>query len=267
MNELYSGVNTPVRNQGGCQITIFDNHKFRIRGGLFNNEPYFVLADVCKALDINNVSQLKTRLKKDGVITNEVIDSLGRVQQATFINESNLYKTIFQSKKDEALIFQEWVTSEVLPTIRKHGVYATEQKLKEMIANPDFTIKLLENLKAERAEKQKALNLLQEQAPRVAFAERLQKCEGTLSIRDYAKLLCDRGLPLGEKRLFERLRNLGILMRDNKPYQHFVDIGVLTIKEGIYTNSTTGDDIPYMQVRVTAKGQEYIYNKLTGERK
>ncbi|MDR2790260.1 MAG: phage antirepressor [Campylobacteraceae bacterium] len=246
------------------ELQIFQNSGFKIRGGLFNNEPYFVLADVCKALDINNVSQLKTRLKKDGVITNEVIDSLGRVQQATFINESNLYKTIFQSKKDEALIFQEWVTSEVLPTIRKHGVYATEQKLEEMIANPDFTIKLLETIKQERAQREQIQSELDAQAPRVAFAQRLQKCEGTLSVRDYAKLLCDKGLPLGEKRLFERLRNLGILMRDNKPYQHYIDNGVLAVKEGIYINSTTGDDVAYMQVRVTAKGQEYIYNKLLG---
>jgi prophage antirepressor-like protein len=248
------------------ELQIFQNSGFRIRGGLFNNEPYFLLADVCKALDIDNVSQLKTRLKKDGVITNEVIDSLGRIQEATFINESNLYKTIFQSRKEEALMFQEWVTSEVLPTIRKHGVYVTENKLEEMIANPDFTIKLLENIKAERAEKQKALSQLAEQAPRVAFAERLQKSEGSLSIRDFAKVLCDRGLPLGEKRLFERLRNLGILARDNKPYQQYVDMGVLTLKEGIYINQTTGDDIAYTQVRVTTKGQEYIYNRLTQQK-
>ena len=121
-------------------LEIFKNSGFELRGGLINDEPYFVLADVCKALDIANVSQLKTRLKNDGVITNEVIDSLGRTQQATFINESNLYKTIFQSRKEEALQFQEWVTSEVLPSIRKNGIYATAPTLENMISNPDFAI-------------------------------------------------------------------------------------------------------------------------------
>ncbi len=138
------------------KLEVFKNAGFEIRGGLIDGEPYFVLADVCKALDIANVSQLKTRLKEDGVITNEVIDSLGRTQQATFINESNLYKTIFQSRKEEALQFQDWVTSEVLPTIRKHGAYATPETIEQMIANPDFAISLLNKLKAEQAEKELA---------------------------------------------------------------------------------------------------------------
>ncbi|MDR2790235.1 MAG: phage regulatory protein/antirepressor Ant [Campylobacteraceae bacterium] len=142
-------------------------------------------------------------------------------------------------------------------------------KMETMIQIPQHQVPLTlpEALRAyadAEEQKQKALLQLEAEAPRVAFAQRLQKCEGTLSIRDYAKLLCDKGLPLGEKRLFERLRNLGILMRDNKPYQHYIDNGVLAVKEGIYINSTTGDDVAYMQVRVTAKGQEYIYNKLTG---
>ena len=119
-------------------------------GGLINNEPYFVLADVCKVLDIGNPSQLKTRLKEDGVTTNEVIDALGRKQQATVINEQNLYKVIFQSRKQEAEQFQDWVTGEVLPSIRKHGIYATESTIESMINNPDFAIQLLQTLKTER---------------------------------------------------------------------------------------------------------------------
>ena len=132
------------------QLQIFQNNGFNIRGGLINNEPYFVLADVCKVLDIDNPSQLKTRLKEDGVTTNEVIDALGRKQQATVINEQNLYKVIFQSRKQEAEQFQDWVTGEVLPSIRKHGIYATPQTVEDMIANPDFAIQLLQTLKTER---------------------------------------------------------------------------------------------------------------------
>ena len=132
------------------ELQIFQNSGFQIRGGLINNEPYFVLADVCKVLDIDNPSQLKTRLKEDGVTTNEVIDALGRKQQATVINEQNLYKVIFQSRNQEAEQFQDWVTGEVLPSIRKHGIYATESTIESMINNPDFAIQLLQTLKTER---------------------------------------------------------------------------------------------------------------------
>ena len=104
------------------ELEIFKNEEFgEIRTVIKDGEPMFCLADVCNALEINNVSQLKTRLKEDGVITNEVIDKLGRKQNATFINEANLYKTIFQSRKESAERFTDWVTTEVLPSIRKTG--------------------------------------------------------------------------------------------------------------------------------------------------
>lgn len=116
------------------ELQIFNNSEFgEIRTITKDGEPMFCLADVCKALEISNVSQLKTRLIQDGVITNEVIDSLGRKQNATFINESNLYKTIFQSRKESAERFTEWVTSEVLPAIRKTGGYGKPMTPSEQI--------------------------------------------------------------------------------------------------------------------------------------
>ena len=133
------------------ELQIFQNSGFQIRGGLINNEPYFALVDICKILSIKNVSDAKDRLKKDGVVSSEVIDSLGRKQNATLINEQNLYKVIFQSRKEEAEQFQDWVTGEVLPSIRKHGIYATDTTIEKMISNPDFAIQLLTTLKEEKA--------------------------------------------------------------------------------------------------------------------
>ena len=133
------------------ELQIFQNSGFQIRGGLINNEPYFALVDICKILAIKNVSDAKDRLKKDGVVSSEVIDSLGRKQNATLINEQNLYKIIFQSRKEEAEQFQDWVTGEVLPSIRKHGIYATDTTIEKMISNPDFAIQLLTTLKEEKA--------------------------------------------------------------------------------------------------------------------
>ncbi len=107
------------------ELQIFNNSEFgEIRTITKDDEPMFCLADVCKALELEQVSRVKARLKTDGVTTSKVTDRLGREQEATFINESNLYKTIFQSRKESAERFTEWVTGEVLPSIRKAGSYS-----------------------------------------------------------------------------------------------------------------------------------------------
>ena len=114
------------------KLKLFENKEFgKVRVELIGNKPYFNLSDICKILGLSNPSQTKNRLNKDGVISNEVIDRLGRKQNMNFINESNLYKCIFQSKKKYAIKFTDWVTEEVLPTIRKYGEY----KLKNEIEN------------------------------------------------------------------------------------------------------------------------------------
>lgn len=115
-------------------LQIFSNSEFgEIRTIAKDNEPMFCLADVCKALEITHVTDVKNRLKQDGVGIAEVIDSLGRKQKATFISEANLYKTIFQSRKESAERFTEWVTSEVLPSIRKTGSYSKPLTTSEQI--------------------------------------------------------------------------------------------------------------------------------------
>lgn len=111
------------------KLQIFKNDEFgEIRTKEVDSNPYICLVDVCKILDLEQVSRVKSRLNQDGVIISKVIDNLGREQQATFINESNLYKVIFQSRKPEAEKFTEWVTSEVLPSIRKTGEYRVDKQ-------------------------------------------------------------------------------------------------------------------------------------------
>ena len=94
-----------------------------------NNEPWFVLKDVCKVLEISNHKMTAQRLDADEVSLTDLIDSIGRKQQTTVINESGLYNVILRSDKPEAKPFRKWVTSEVLPTIRKHGAYMTPETL------------------------------------------------------------------------------------------------------------------------------------------
>lgn len=116
-------------------VQTFNNSEFgEIRTAKIGEENWFVLADVCRVLEIRNHRDARTRLNKDGVGTTDVIDSLGRVQQANIINESNLYKLIFQSRKPQAEKFSDWVTGEVLPTLRKQGTYSIPAMSKELQA-------------------------------------------------------------------------------------------------------------------------------------
>ena len=116
------------------ELQIFNNEEFgSVRTITKDNEPMFCLADVCKALELEQVSRVKSRLKEDGVTNSKVIDRLGREQEATFINESNLYKVIFQSRKPSAEKFTDWVTDEVIPSIRKTGTYGKPMSTGEQI--------------------------------------------------------------------------------------------------------------------------------------
>ncbi|WP_317347242.1 phage antirepressor [Blautia argi] len=143
-------------------LQVFKNEEFgEIRTATINNEPMFCLADVCRILEIKNVSDCKSRLMTKGIATTDTLTN-GGVQKMTFISEANLYKTIFQSRKESAEKFTDWVTSEVLPSIRKHGIYATDNVIDNILNNPDFGIELLAKLKEERtarveAEKKNAI--------------------------------------------------------------------------------------------------------------
>lgn len=144
------------------QLTVFNFNQQEVRTVLVETEPFFCLKDVCDILEVGNVSQLKTRLIQDGVITNEVIDNLGRTQQATFINESNLYKTIFQSRKPQAEAFTEWVTGEVLPSIRKTGSYKVPTTPMEAIK---LMIEAQEQTQADVKKVEQRVTNIEENAP------------------------------------------------------------------------------------------------------
>ncbi len=159
------------------QIQIFKHAEFgEIRTSGTPDKPLFCLADVCRALDIKNVSDCKKRLKGAGVVSTEgcstSVNQYGakstRTVLLTFVDEPNLYRCIFLSRKKEAESFQDWVTSEVLPTIRKHGAYMTDQALQRAISEPDFLIELANAIKKEREQRRLAEQQLAEQRQLVA---------------------------------------------------------------------------------------------------
>lgn len=246
-------------------LQIFDNEEFgKIRTVVVNNEPMFCLADVCKALEITHVTDVKNRLNKDGVGNTEVIDSLGRKQTATFINESNLYKTIFQSRKESAERFTEWVTSEVLPSIRKHGMYATQ----ELLDNPDLLIAVATELKEERAKNAALIADNQRMKPKEIFADAVSASHTSILIGDLAKLICQNGYQIGQKRLFEWLRDKGYLIKSgssrNMPQQRYVEQGLFEVKESNVQNPDGSVRIT-KTTKVTGKGQVYFVNKFMSE--
>lgn len=241
------------------ELQTFSFNNQPVRTVQLNNQPYFNLKDVCEILEIGNPSQLKTRLKEDGVITNEVIDSLGRHQQANFINESNLYKTIFQSRKEEAEQFTEWVTSEVLPAIRKHGAYATPETIEQMINNPDFTIQLLTELKKERESVNLLAATVKEYEPKVSYYDKILKNKSlmntTVIAQDYGMSASAFNKKLHELRIQHKVGDQWILYIEHQGngYVHS-DPFIFTDKDG--NNHIT------QTTKWTQKGRLFLYDKL-----
>lgn len=157
------------------ELQIFENEEFgAIRTATIDGEPFFCMTDICKALEISNVSQAKTRLNQDGVISNEVIDNIGRKQSANFINESNMYKLIFQSRKESAERFTDWVTGEVLPSIRKTGSYhpmSTDEKIQVLAQGNIELNEKVDNLNKDLQEFKQDMPLLALECQRITRAK------------------------------------------------------------------------------------------------
>lgn len=248
-------------------LKVFNNNEFgEIRTIVINEEPYFMLTDVCRVLEINNPSQAKTRLNDKGVISNEVLTESGR-QKATFINEPNLYKLAFQSRKPQAERFSDWVTGEILPSIRKHGTYMTDKALEKALANPDFIIGLATKLKEEKEKRNKLEEQVKEDRPKVLFAESVEASEKSISVGNLAKIIKQNGCNTGQNRLFTWLRKNNYLIGRagdsyNMPTQKSMEMGLFEIKEGIQTNPS-GKIIITKTPKVTGKGQIYFIEKFT----
>lgn len=222
-------------------IQIFNSQEFGdIRVFQNNGQPWFCLTDVCKILRLDQPSRVKERLNLDGVTSSKVIDSLGREQRANFINESNLYKVIFQSRKVEAEKFTEWVTSDVLPSIRKHGMYATD----ELLDNPDLLIAAATKLKEEKVARLEA----ERQRDKLIHQNKLY------TTSEIAKEL---GLSSATK-LNNFLSDKKIQYKQNKTwllYSKYSECGYVSIKQDILDNGHIIYDRKW-----TGKGRDFILN-------
>lgn len=257
------------------ELKIFDNEEFgQVRTSIINEEPYFALNDVCRILEINNPRMAKTRLNKDGVSITDGVDSLGRRTDATMINESNLYKLVFQSRKPEAERFADWVTSEVLPAIRKHGAYMTDGVIERTLSDPDYLIMLATNLKEERAKRALAEAQNEKNKPKVLFADTVSASSRSCLMGELAKMISQEAIrqgrineKIGQNKLFSWMRNNGYLCksgeRKNQPLQQYVEQGLFEMKKGSYVDSK-GANVITTTTKVTGKGQIYFINKFLG---
>ena len=236
-----------------------------------DGEPWFVAKDVCKILELSDVSMSVRTLDDDEKGTSKVCTPGGK-QMMTTISESGLYALIMRSIKPQAKTFRKWVTSVVIPSIRKHGAYMTEKTLEKALTNPDFLIQLAQQLKAEQ-EKNKALSTkIEEDKPKVLFAEAVKTSEQSILIGEMAKLLAQNGVEIGgvkigPNRFFKFLREEGYLMKSgesyNMPTQRSMNLGLFEIKERTI-NNPDGSIRLTRTTKVTGKGQIYFINKFLG---
>ncbi|MCO4527331.1 Phage antirepressor protein [Streptococcus infantarius subsp. infantarius] len=245
---------------------IFTFHGQEVRTLTIDNEPWFVGKDVADILGYSNSKDALNKhvdLDDKQIIQRSQIATLDIPNRGlTIINESGLYSLILSSKLPRAKEFKRWVTSEVLPTIRKHGMFATD----ELLDNPDFAIATLQKLKEEREAKKLLEATIEEQKPKVIFANAVSASHTSILVGDFAKLMRQNGLNFGQNRMFAWLRENGYLISRkgnswNMPTQKAMDLGLFEIKETTINHSDGHISINKIP-KITGKGQLYFADKL-----
>lgn len=240
--------------------------KLDVRTVLIDGEPYFVGKDVTEILGYKNASKaLADHVDSEDKLNNETLSSLGQ-RGGWLVNESGLYSLIISSKLPTAKKFKHWVTSEVLPAIRKHGAYMTDEKAFDVVNNKSGLADLLQQ--AADQLKRKDIQIA-EMKPKALFADSVSASDSTILIGDLAKILKANGVDTGAKRLFQWLRDKSYLINRkgsdwNSPTQKSMNLGLFVIKESTHTQPD-GTVRVTKTTKVTGKGQQYFVNKFLGK--
>jgi prophage antirepressor-like protein len=239
------------------QLQIFEHKDFgTVRVIFINDEPHWVLADVCKVLGLTTTARVAERLDEDEVSQTHTIDRLGRKQKITVITESGLYAVILRSDKPNAKAFRKWVTSEVLPTIRKHGAYITGDTLSEMIGSPEFTEALLDALAEEHTKNIELEDRIDELVPRARFCDKVLLSGNAIQTSIIAK---DYGMTaIAFNRL---LHELGIQYRYGNTwllYKEYADNGYTKTKTYHLPNGDSAIHTYWLQ-----KGRLFLFEALS----
>ena len=244
------------------KLQIFKSHEFgEIRTTIQNGEPWFVAADVCKALDITQNRNAVARLDDDekGV---RLTDTLGGKQKLTIVNEAGLYSLVLGSRKPEAKAFKRWITHEVLPTIRRTGGYvnSAEAFIDHYLPHADESTRTMFRAQLKAIEELNAK--IEADKPKVLFADAVSSSDTTILVGEMAKILKQNGVDIGQKRFFEWLRQNGYLIKRkgsewNMPTQRSMELGLFEIKESTHLDGN-GCNITTKTPKITGKGQQYF---------
>ncbi|MDU7141435.1 MAG: phage antirepressor [Anaerococcus vaginalis] len=257
-------------------LKIFNNHEFgKIRTIVDeNNEPWFVGRDVAEILEYRNGSRDINRHVDELDRKKEMVHDGNQLKETILINESGLYSLIFSSKMDKAREFKRWVTSEVLPAIRKHGAYMTDGVIERTLTDPDYLIMLATNLKEEKAKRALAEAQNEKNKPKVLFADTVSASKRSCLMGELAKMISQEAIrqgkldkKIGQNKLFAWMRNKGYLCkggeRRNQPKQSYVEQGLFEIKKGTRLDGQ-GNNVVTSTTKITGKGQIYFVNKFLG---
>jgi anti-repressor protein len=246
------------------QPQLFNFHGQQVRTVMINNEPYFVGRDITNILQYSNGPKaIRDHVDEEDKTVNESFTVNGTAP--ILINESGLYSLILGSKLPQAKEFKHWVTSEVLPAIRKHGAYMTDQKAFNVIHNADGLADLLQ----QAADQLKAKDVqIAEMKPKALFADAVATSNSSILVGQLAKMLRRNGVNTGQNRLFAWLRDNGYLGKRgsnrNVPTQYAMELGLFKTKETAVTHSD-GHTTVQITTKVTGKGQQYFINKFLQE--
>ena len=240
------------------ELKIFSNDNFgNIRGVEINGEPWLVGKDVAEVLGYKNTRDALSNHVDDEDKTSVAIHDGRQNRNMTIVNESGFYSLVLGSKLPNAKKFKKWVTSEVLPSIRKHGMYATD----ELLDNPDLLIQIATKLKEERElnrklqeENEEKNKLIEKQKPKAEFYDEIIDSTTVIGMKEVADILNVKGY--GRNNLFKFLREKGILNRKNEPYRKYIEQGLFEIKESKYIVDNEVKIKP--TTYVTQKGLDYI---------
>lgn len=249
------------------ELQIFNSEEFgEIRIVSINDEPWFVASDICKALDISNPSVAIARLDED----ERSKFNLGRQGEGNIVNEYGLYSLVLASRKPEAKKFKRWITHEVIPSIRKHGGYIAGQ---DAMTDDQILAKALLVAQSKIAERDQIIaqkqDRIEQMRPKEVFADSVSASRQSILIGDLAKLICQNGHSIGQKRMFQWMRDNGYLMKTgssyNMPMQRYVEQGLFEVKEST-VNNPDGSVRLTRTTKVTGKGQIYFINKFVSSK-
>lgn len=250
------------------QPQLFDFHGQQVRTVILNNEPYFVGNDASKILGYSNYrNAISNHVDNEDKLRTR-IEYAGQAREVTVINESGLYALILSSKLPTAKEFKHWVTSEVLPSIRKHGAYMTPQTIEKALLNPDTIINLATQLKEEQEKRKQLQEENEVMKPKAIFADAVTTSHTSILVGQLAKILRQNGVDTGQNRLFKWMRDNGYLGKRgsnrNVPTQYAMELGLFKTKETAVTHAD-GHTTIQITTKVTGKGQQYFIQKFLGE--